>query len=86
MSVRYPNPENVIRQTTMPPRFPCRLTTQVTSRMYPVHDHTAWVNADGDGTTAVTASHYHRIVGGRVLPDQSDGHTHNLTSLPCGAG
>lgn len=54
--------------------------------MYPIHDHCAFVDRRGDGKTDVAASHYHNVRGGSVLPDQSDGHTHRLTGLPCGAG
>lgn len=83
---RYPDPDAVVYQTTQPPPFPAQLTSRVTGRLYPMHMHTAFVNEDGDGTTDVVASHYHRVRGGRVLPDPSDGHTHELTGLPAGAG
>jgi hypothetical protein len=85
-SSHYPDPENVVYPTTLPPGFPCELTSRDAGKMYPIHDHGAYLNADGDGTTDVTAGHYHRVRGGRVLPDESDGHTHRLTGLPCGAG
>jgi hypothetical protein len=54
--------------------------------MYPIHDHCAFVDRQGDGVTGVDASHFHYVRGGKVKPDSSDGHTHNLTGLPCGAG
>ena len=54
--------------------------------MYPLHSHGAWLNREGTGNTDVATGHFHRVVGFRVQPDPSDGHTHELTMLPCGAG
>ena len=54
--------------------------------MYPLHNHGAWLNKEGSGNTDVDAGHYHRVVNFRVQADPSDGHTHELTMLPCGAG
>lgn len=51
-----------------------------------MHSHGAWLDKTGNGNTDVTAAHYHRVRDFVVLPDQSDGHTHELTMLPCGAG
>jgi len=53
---------------------------------HPLHSHCAFVDASGDGATDTDASHFHRIVGGRIRPDESDGHTHTFVGLPCGAG
>jgi hypothetical protein len=83
---RYPDPDRIVRPTTDPPRFPCQLTNRSAGKLYPIHSHGAWVNRDGEGTTDVTARHYHRVRNFKVLPDPSDGHTHELTGLPCGAG
>lgn len=85
---RYPDPEllDALRPTSAPPAFTPELTSRAAGRMYPIHAHTAFINPDGTGVTDVVASHFHRIKDGRVLPDHSDGHTHNLTGLPAGAG
>lgn len=82
----YPNPDAVQYARPMPPGFPCQLTTQTTGKSYPIHNHGAWLNAQGDGNTDVDSGHFHRVRGFKVLPDQSDGHTHEMTMLPCGAG
>jgi hypothetical protein len=82
----YPNPDAIVYPTTQPPPFPPQLTSRDAGKLYPIHSHSAFVNAEGDGVTDVVASHYHRVRGGRVLPDASDGHTHRLTGLPAGAG
>lgn len=79
---RYPDPSSIIYPTTEPPAFPPQLTSQDAGKIYPVHDHTAFMNENGEGTTDVVASHFHRIRNGRILPDPSDGHTHRLTRLP----
>lgn len=81
-----PNPNLIPRPTTLPPRFPPQLTTKDTGRLVGLHQHTAFVDRDGNGSTDVVESHYHRIRAGRVLPDESDGHVHRLTGLPAGAG
>lgn len=82
----HPNPNLIPRVSTAPPRFIPQLTNKRAGRLYALHQHTAFVDRDGNGTTDVAESHFHRIVDGRVLPDESDGHTHNLTGLPAGAG
>lgn len=83
---KYPDPSSVVYPTTQPPPFPAQLTSKDPAKLYPIHDHIAFVNKDGEGTTDVVAGHFHRVRGGRVLPDESDGHTHRLTGLPAGAG
>lgn len=83
---RYPDPDLVVRPTTAPPRFPLQLVSKNWGKLYPVHFHCAAVDVNGNGTTTVEASHFHRVSRGRVMPDESDGHIHNLTGLPCGAG
>ncbi len=90
----YPDPAAIVYQTTQPPGFPPQLTTVTkppegrpdAASLYPLHNHQAFVNAQGDGTTDVAAGHYHHVRDGRVQPDLSDGHTHELTGLPSGAG
>lgn len=62
------------------------MTTEVPARLYPVHKHGAWVDGDGNGNTDVSSGHFHRISGFRIQPDPSDGHTHDMTMLPCGWG
>ena len=86
MRHHYPNPDAVPYASTLPPTFPCQLTTDSFGKTYPMHNHGAWLNATGDGNTDVDAGHFHRVRGFKVLPDQSDGHTHELTTLPCTAG
>lgn len=81
-----PDPFKIVYPKIHPPGFPGQLVSRAQSRMYPIHDHCAWVNRAGDGNTDVAASHFHRVIAGRVLPDESDGHTHYMTGLPCGAG
>ena len=84
---RYPNPDDVVyADGGQPPRFPPQLTSRDSGKSTPIHDHEAFVDTEGNGVTDVVASHYHRIRDGRVLPDESDGHTHRLTGLPSGAG
>jgi len=83
----YPDPSRIIYPTTDPPKNRCQLTSWSTeAKLYPLHEHDAYVDHEGCGTTTVVASHFHRVRGGRVLPDESDGHVHRLTGLPCGAG
>ncbi len=86
MRREYPDPAAVAYPTTLPPPFPCQMTTRNTAVRYPVHEHGAYMNGQGDGNTDVVSGHYHRIKDGRVLPDESDGHIHEITMLPCGAG
>ena len=87
--MHYPDPSRIPYPTTAPPPFPPRVTTPTIVHgrtIYPIHDHCAFINVNGEGVTDAVASHFHRVRNGRILPDQSDGHTHNATSLPCGAG
>ncbi len=86
MAHRYPDPDAVPYARLHPVGNPCQLTTQVTGKTFPMHNHGAFIDENGDGNTDVDAGHYHRVKGFRVLPDESDGHTHELTGLPCGAG
>lgn len=83
---RYPNPDDVVRPTWYPPKYPLQLTSNDAAKLYPIHNHNAAVDAQGNGVTSTDASHYHRVRAGQVLPDSSDGHTHRLTGLPAGAG
>ena len=83
----YPDPSRIVYPTTDPPKYRCQLTSKCTkSRLYPLHEHDAYVDEKGNGVTTVVAQHYHRVLEGRLLPDPSDGHEHRLTGLPCGAG
>lgn len=68
----------------MPATFPCQLTTQDPGKNIPIHNHSAYMDAEGVGNTDVAAGHFHRIARGKVQIDPSDGHTHGLTMLPCG--
>lgn len=82
----YPNPDAVAYPTGYPLKYPCQQTTRAAAKMYPMHQHGAWIDKDGNGNTDMDAGHFHRVRGFKVLPDESDGHTHELTMLPCGAG
>ncbi len=90
----YPDPAAVVYPTTNPPRFPPQLTTvteppagrPAAASLYQLHNHQAFVDRQGDGVTDVAAGHFHRVKGGIVQPDPSDGHTHKLTGLASGAG
>jgi len=84
----YPDPERVdaLRLTTAPPAYAPQLTTRASGRLSPVHDHSAFLDFEGNGVTDVVASHFHRVKYGKVQVNDSDGHTHGLTGLPSGAG
>lgn len=84
MNRSYPNPDMVPYATTAPASFPCQLTTQDPGKNIPIHYHSAYMDAEGNGNTDVDSGHFHRIKGGKVQIDPSDGHTHGLTMLPCG--
>ena len=81
-----PNPNLIPIPSTAPPPFRPIVTNKRSGTLFAIHQHIAFVDKNGDGTTDVVDSHYHRVMGGRVLPDESDGHTHKLTGLPAGAG
>lgn len=83
---RYPDPDTVVYPTTGAPQFRPQLTSRNSGKLYPLHAHTAFVAVNGEGATDVVAGHFHRVRNWRVLPDESDGHTHALTGLPAGAG
>ncbi len=80
----YPDPESVIYPTVGPPQFPCRLATRTVARAYPIHEHGVYVNRAGDGATDAVVGHSHQVRGGKVIADPRDGHTHQITNLPCG--
>jgi hypothetical protein len=83
---QYPNPGAIEYARTMPPSHPCQITTDDTGKNLPMHHHGAWLDHKGNGNTDVAAGHFHRVMDFRVLPDLSDGHNHQLTTLPCGPG
>lgn len=83
---QYPDPESVVYPTVGTPQFPCRMTTRTVARVYPVHWHGAYVDRYGNGATDADVGHSHQIRAGKVLPDPRDGHTHQITLLPCGVG
>lgn len=84
---RLPNPDLVLVPTLRPRGRYVRLTTRgINTRAYPVHEHEATIDRNGDGITDNVAGHFHRVRGGRVLPDEHDGHTHALTALPASVG
>ncbi len=86
MRTQYPNPAAVVYPTTQPAGYPCQMTTQTPSEVYALHNHGAFLNRTGRGSTDVQAGHWHSVEGFHVMPDEKDGHTHELTMLPCGWG
>lgn len=86
MPVNYPDPVRIVYPSAGPPKDTCKLTTRNAGRVYSMHEHSAYIDKHLNGVTSADQSHFHRVVEGRVLPDESDGHTHVLTRLPCGAG
>ncbi len=82
---QYPNPDAVPYLRVQPPGFPCQLTTENPGDAYPVHDHGAWLNAQGNGNTDNASGHFHVVRDFHVEP-ADDGHVHDLTMLPCGVG
>lgn len=80
------DPYQIPRPRMFPQTHPCMLTDRSAGKLYPVHVHNAYPDKDGNGTTNIACSHFHRIIGGRILPDESDGHEHGLTNLRCGTG
>ena len=76
----------MVYSTTQPAGYPCQMTTQTPSEAYPLHNHGAFLDGRGNGSTDVSSGHWHRVEGFHVLPDEKDGHTHDLTMLPCGWG
>ncbi|HEV3059682.1 MAG TPA: hypothetical protein VGY48_15635 [Vicinamibacterales bacterium] len=82
----WPNPESVIYPRAYPPKYPCRMTTRTVARAYPIHWHGAYMDSNGNGATDSDVGHSHVIRMGKVLPDPVDGHTHAITTLPCGVG
>lgn len=83
--MRYPNPDRVVYPTGQPLAATCQLTTRSGARIYPMHEHTTWLDEGGNGNTDLDAGHFHRVRNFKILADESDGHTHELTMLPCGA-
>lgn len=90
--MRFPDPRLIPISAMIPPAIAPVLTSQTrlsrpgANTLYPVHDHCAFVHNDNSGNTSVVASHFHRVVRGKVQPDPSDGHTHDLTGYACGPG
>ena len=79
-----PNPDAIARPTAGLAPFPPVLTSWDGGAMTPIHNHFAYINADGTGVTNTAASHYHEVRQGRVM--SAVGHTHSLTRLPGGRG
>jgi len=80
------DPYTIARPRMFPEARLCRLTSRGWGKLYPVHVHNAYPDKDGNGNTSISASHFHRIKDGRILPDESDGHEHGLTNVLCGTG
>jgi hypothetical protein len=89
MALMAPNPWRLwqqVRTTQFPLRQPSYMVSRGAGRLHPVHIHKAFVDAVGNGTTSIDASHFHRILGWRILPDESDSHEHGLTRVRTGRG
>lgn len=84
----YPDPERVaaLVLSTAPPRFVPQLSSRSNGRLTPIHDHTVFMDFEGNGVTDTVAGHFHRVKYRKIQPDGSDGHTHVLTGVPAGAG
>lgn len=80
------DPRNIARPRLYPESNPGFLTTRGWGRIAPVHMHTAYPDMNGNGFTSMEVSHFHRIVNGRIMPDESDSHEHTITNIPNGAG
>jgi hypothetical protein len=80
------DPYKIPRPRFAPRAYPCYQVGRAASRLYPVHTHRGYMNASGVGVTDISASHFHRIKDGKILPDASDGHVHGLTRVLCGYG
>jgi len=72
------DPRRIPRAVTYPDRNPGYLTTRGAGRLVPVHMHTAYPDADGNGTTSIEVDHFHRIKDWRLLPSESDSHEHQI--------
>ena len=86
-----PNPWGLWQQqrraySQFPMRQPGYMVSRGAGRLTPVHIHRAFVDSAGNGLTSIDANHYHRIMGGRILPDESDSHEHTLTRILIGVG
>ena len=44
----YPNPDAVQYPTGMPLKYPCQMTTRAVARLFPMHQHGAWLDKDGE--------------------------------------
>jgi hypothetical protein len=82
----YPDPESVVYATTLPPRFRCTMAIRTASARFPIHAHGVYMDRAGNGNTDTNVSHFHYVRNGVVMPSNVDGHTHELSRLPCGAG
>lgn len=71
-----------------PQMFPRPQTTVITTQDYgrstPIHTHKASFDADGNGITDIVAGHFHRIIGGRIMPSPVDSHEHQRTRYLAG--
>jgi hypothetical protein len=80
------DPYKIIRQRPVPFAQPCFLTTRGAGKLAPLHIHRAYPDEEGNGTTDIRASHFHRIISWRVIASPVDSHEHEMTRLLCGAG
>ncbi len=75
-----------VKTTPFPMRQPSYLVGRGSGRVHPIHTHRAFIDKAGNGTTSIDVSHYHRIVDGRILPDESDSHEHAILRVRTGSG
>lgn len=80
------DPYKILRPRMFPQTHPAVMTSRGAGRLYPTHVHIAYRDREGNGTTSIACSHFHRIKSGVILPDESDSHEHGLTNVPAGAG
>jgi hypothetical protein len=76
------DPYKIPRPQLFPRPWTRVLTTRDYGRSSPVHTHRARFDSDGNGITDIVASHFHRVLGGRVMPSPVDSHEHKLTGIP----
>lgn len=62
------------------------MSTQDAGTRAPLHTHRVFLYRNGSGATNLALGHYHRVEGGKILPSDLDGHTHEIRMLTTGAG
>lgn len=78
------DPFQVARQRMYPRPRTVLLTTRGWGRSSPVHTHRGEFDSDGNGLTDIIAGHFHRIIGGKIMPSPVDSHDHEFTQARAG--